>query len=97
MSDEGKYYSDYLPNILGRAQAQSNYPTMPPTPEPSKRRNTMLQNVKGYIEKHKDILFTLGLVILVDHFLFKGALRERIKNTIEGALKKVEDAFHKEA
>lgn len=69
---------------------------MMPEPQP-KRRKTMLENVKGYIEKHKDMIFTLGLVILVDHFLFKGALRERIKSTVEGALKKVENSFHKEA
>lgn len=66
-------------------------------PPKQAERNTMLQNVKGYVEKHKDMLFTLGLVILVDHFLFKGALRERIKSTVEGALKKVENSFHKEA
>jgi hypothetical protein len=71
---------------------QSAIPTLPPP----QRRKTMLENVKGYVEKHKDMLFTLGLVILVDHFLFKGALRERIKGTVEGALKKVEEKFHKE-
>ena len=55
-----------------------------------KRRRTMFENVKDYIGKHRDIIFTLGLVIIVDHFLFKGALRERIKGTIEGILSKAE-------
>jgi hypothetical protein len=65
-------------------------------PAVQKRRFNMMENVKGYVEKYKDMIFTLGLVILIDHFMFKGALRERIKTTIEGALKKVEDKFHKE-
>jgi hypothetical protein len=73
------------------------YPISAPECPKPQRRKTMLENVKGYVEKHKDMLFTLGLVILVDHFLFKGALRERIKGTVEGALKKVENSFHKEA
>jgi hypothetical protein len=73
------------------------YPQQAPECPKPQRRKTMLENVKGYVEKHKDMLFTLGLVILVDHFLFKGALRERIKGTVEGALKKVENSFHKEA
>lgn len=64
------------------------------TDEP--RRNTMMENVKGYFEKHKDVILTLGIVILVDHFLFKGALRNRIQSTVEGCLSKVEKALHKE-
>ena len=77
--------------------------TVIPTPnEPYKpevkpqRRKTMLENVKGYVEKHKDILFTLGLVILVDHFLFKGALRSKIQGTLEGVLKKAENMIQKQ-
>mgnify|MGYP001578597155 FL=1 len=56
-----------------------------------KRRKTMLGEVKEYIGKHKDVIFTLGLVILIDHFLFEGALRNRIKGTVEGVIKNLED------
>jgi hypothetical protein len=63
---------------------------------PKKENKKMLDNVKGYIEKHKDILFTLGLIILIDHFMFNGALRTRIQSSIEGVLKTVEDRFHKD-
>jgi hypothetical protein len=103
MQNTEQYSSHFDPRI---AYAPGAY--VPATPirydangyilaNPKTRRKTMLDNVKGYVEKHKDMLFTLGLVILVDHFLFKGALRERIKATVEGALKKVENSFHKEA
>jgi hypothetical protein len=78
----------------GLGNYASSIPICPPPPQ---RRKTMLENVKGYIEKHKDIIFTLGLVILVDHFLFKGALRKRIKKTVEGVLSKAENMItHKE-
>lgn len=62
----------------------------------TKEEKGMFQNVKDYIGKHRDMLFTLGLIVIVDHFLFNGALRERIKGSIEGMLKKVEDKFHKD-
>jgi hypothetical protein len=66
---------------------------LPPTPEKRKEKG-MFGKVKEYIDEHKNIIFTLGLVILVDHFLFRGALKERIKNSIEGVLTKVEEKFH---
>ena len=65
-------------------------------PKIKKEEKGMFQNVKDYIGKHRDMLFTLGLIVIVDHFLFNGALRERIKGSIEGMLKKVEDKFHKD-
>jgi hypothetical protein len=89
-----------------------NIPQMPPMPQSTtyygtataemsnpkikKEEKGMFQNVKDYIGKHRDMLFTLGLIVVVDHFLFNGALRERIKGSIEGMLKKVEDKFHKD-
>lgn len=44
--------------------------------------------IREYIEKHKDAIFTVGLVILLDHFIFGGAFRERIKNTVDKLLDK---------
>jgi hypothetical protein len=84
--------------LVGLPQASYD-PTPKPreVPQPIKKENkTMLSNVKAYVEKHKDIIFTLGLIILIDHFMFKGALRNRIQTSIEGVLKKVEDKFQKE-
>lgn len=62
-----------------------------------KESKTMIQNVKNYVEKHRDIIFTVGFIFLVDHFMFKGALRDRLKGMIEGVISKVEKEFHKEA
>lgn len=64
-------------------------------PKQPKKEKKMLENVKGYVDKHRDIIFTIGLVVLIDHFMFKGALRQRIQGSIEGVLKKVEEKIQK--
>jgi len=56
-----------------------------------KERKSMFKQVTEYVDKHKDVIFTLTFVILIDHFLFKGALKNRIQSAIEGVIKKVED------
>lgn len=48
-----------------------------------KEEKSMFQNVKGYFNKHQDMIFTTALVILVDHFVFKGAFREKIKALVD--------------
>ena len=57
----------------------------------------MIETVKCYVNKHRDFLFTVILVMVVDHFIFKGALREKIKSVIDGALNKANDQHQKEA
>lgn len=56
-----------------------------------KEGKKMLQSIKEYFEKHKDVVMTLAIIVVADHFLFDGALRERIKAVIDGMLKKVEN------
>jgi hypothetical protein len=42
--------------------------------------------VKSYFQKHEDTLMTMAIIILVDHFILEGALRDKIKATVEGFL-----------
>lgn len=60
----------------------------------------MLSELKGYFQKHKDIIMTIGLALVVDNFVFGGAFREKIKTLIEkmlhGAEKKIEQIANKE-
>jgi hypothetical protein len=46
--------------------------------------------IKKYWVEHQDVLMTVGIVMLVDHFLFGGALREKIKTTLENFLTKAD-------
>lgn len=52
----------------------------------------MFSGFKSYINEHKDVIYTVGLVMLVDHFFFQGAFQDRLKQLIDGLLKKVEPA-----
>lgn len=44
--------------------------------------------IKLYIEKHRDIFLTIGVVLILDHFVFGGAFREKLKNIIDNFLDK---------
>lgn len=46
---------------------------------------------KSYLEDHRDTIFTLVLILLVDHYVFKGAFAE----TIKSAFSKIIDKAHK--
>lgn len=58
-----------------------------------KEENNMTQVFKEYFSKHKDIFMTLAVVLLADHFVFKGAFRDKVKtlleNLLSGAEKKI--------
>jgi hypothetical protein len=54
--------------------------------------NNMLESLKSYIEKNQDTFFTIALVVLLDHYLFEGALRSRLKSTVELMLDKLPGA-----
>jgi len=56
----------------------------------SKGEIKMLKSLKKYYEDHQDIILTVGVVVLLDHFLFGGALRAKIQTTIEKLLSGVE-------
>ena len=60
-----------------------------PNPIVSGGKKTM-DTLKNFFNKHQDIILTVGLVLLVDYFLFNGALRARIQATIEKVLGNVE-------
>lgn len=46
--------------------------------------------IKSYIEKHKDELFTIALILLADEYLFSGKFRHRLEGIVESALKRIE-------
>lgn len=47
--------------------------------------------IKTYISKYNTVIFTIIFVALADHFLFKGALREKIRALVTGLLDKASD------
>lgn len=49
---------------------------------------TMLGHLRDYLGKNRDIIFNVALIVLVDHFVFNGAFREKIKNLLDQFLVK---------
>lgn len=49
-------------------------------------KENFMDGIKKYFEKNQDIVYTIGLVLLLDYFLFGGALRSKIQATVEQAL-----------
>lgn len=49
--------------------------------------------IRDYLSRHKDIIFTLVMALLVDHFVLGGALRQRIQRVVEAALERTEKAL----
>lgn len=45
--------------------------------QPKKR--SIMKLFRDYLEAHRDTIFTLVLILLADHFVFKGAFSETIK------------------
>lgn len=100
---------EYCNNLASMAamQQQSYYPFtrfIQQAPEVSTEKSInkpkegkVIESVKGYINKHRDFLMTLVLVLVVDHIVFKGALREKIKTVVDGALQKANNQHQKEA
>lgn len=46
--------------------------------------------VRDYFIKHRELLMGLTLVILLDHFIFAGAFREKIQKIVQSILDKTE-------
>lgn len=56
----------------------------------------IMKSFREYLNQHRDMIFTVALVFICDHYLLGGALKERLKSLLEGILNKAETKFHKE-
>lgn len=52
--------------------------------------NEIFADAKQFVKDNKNILYTVVLVFLVDHFVFDGAFRERIKTLFQSFIDKTE-------
>ncbi len=49
-------------------------------------KGVTMESIKAYLDKHKDIFLTIGVILVLDHFVFGGVFREKLKNMINGFL-----------
>jgi hypothetical protein len=57
--------------------------------ETEKGGKGMMQSVKGYFHTYRDWILTFLFVVIVDHFIFDGVLREKIKMYFDKAKDKM--------
>lgn len=65
-------------------------PTKDCTLARKKGPNNMLNDLRSYVKDNRQLLYTIALVVALDHFLFNGAFRERIKGLVESLLSSAE-------
>ena len=53
---------------------------------PNPRRPISMSHLKEYFTKYRDTLLTIGLVVVLDHFIFQGAFRSKIQKAVEKLL-----------
>lgn len=56
----------------------------------TERKETML-GMKDYVLKHRDLIWTVVLALILDQVVLKGTLRKRLTEMVEGFLKKIEE------
>lgn len=60
------------------------------------KEKNMFGGFKAYVQKHGDLIWTIVVVAIADHFLLKGALRTRIHEALDGFLAKMQGAKSEE-
>lgn len=64
--------------------------TIPPKKGPHQMFKDFLGSLKTYLNENRDLIFTVGLVLILDEYAFKGVFRTRLQNLVEGFLSKAE-------
>lgn len=55
----------------------------------------MLDTVKDYLKENKSIIMTIAVALIVDHLVFGGAFREKVKALVNGLLDKAQNNLEK--
>lgn len=57
--------------------------------------NTMKESFSKFLKDNSSILYTVAVVLVVDHLAFGGAFREKIKSLVEGLLNNAQKQLDK--
>jgi hypothetical protein len=58
-----------------------------------KGEKSMIKSFKEYVAEHKQIIFTLGFVLLLDHLLLQGALKSKVQDVLNSILDRTKEAL----
>lgn len=88
-STYGRQTNGSLQDLMNQYQSQWT------VKQPKKEEITMFGSVKQYFNQHKEIIMTLGFILIVDYLVFDGAFREKIKAVVERMLNSAEQKLQK--
>lgn len=77
----------YIASQCSQSNLNSTTTQSSTAPNPMK---SVITDLKAFISEHRSMLYTIALILLVDHFFLGGQLTQRIKAIIEKLLGKVE-------
>lgn len=67
---------------------------IPPTKPETKKETNMITEVakdaKAFIKEHKSAIYWTVMLLIIDHFFFHGAFKEKLKATMQKLVGKVE-------
>jgi hypothetical protein len=66
----------------------SDYQVFGITKPKGEMKMKLFTQVSDYVEKHKDVLFTVALVLVLDHFVFEGKFKQKIEDLVSSFLTK---------
>jgi hypothetical protein len=55
-----------------------------------KEHQSMFEEMRAYVREYRSVLFTLVIVLIVDHLFLGGALRARVQASLSGLIDKAE-------
>lgn len=90
------YGALYFKDVLDRDLAFEKYfinnsPTTISTENnKTNKMNTITEDIKSFIKEHKNVIYYIVIILLVDHFFLNGKLREKTQALIEKLLGNVE-------
>jgi len=78
--------------------------TIPPIPKVSKKFDGLMpskmekknmitevaDDLKSFIRSNKSTIYWVAMLLIIDHFFFKGAFKERLHKTVNGFVEKIE-------
>ena len=76
---------------LAALMQQQNMRRLTDSNNKESEKKGIMKVFKQYLEEHKDVIFTLLLALLIDHFVFGDAFKEKIRNSLNKLLDKAHD------
>jgi hypothetical protein len=81
---DGRYKNQH--QLIDQHYISKSFPFVPVN---YKEKPKMFSNFKNYVLKYKDWFFTIGMLLLVDHFVFNGAFKKKVQERVSKVLEKV--------